>query len=134
MRERVTATRNARKCSSLKTGHRNRDLCPQLAIPTAQLAISALRAHTAVREDEDYDVLADGMIVGRIFEEGLVLRPPELRWGWSITIGVPSVATPGRCDGGLLLSRWIIYPTPTARPANATGRCSRHEAHLHHRM
>ena len=37
------------KCSSLKLGHRNRDLCLQLANPTAQLADSALRAHTAIR-------------------------------------------------------------------------------------
>jgi hypothetical protein len=42
--------------------------------------------------DEDYDVLADGRVVGRILEEGSHFGPPELRWGWSITVIVP--ATP----------------------------------------
>jgi hypothetical protein len=31
--------------------------------------------------DEDYDVLADGKVVGRILEEGSRFDPPELRWG-----------------------------------------------------
>ena len=35
--------------------------------------------------DEDYDVLADGKIVGRILESGSRFDPLELRWGWSIT-------------------------------------------------
>jgi len=43
-------------------------------------------------KDEDYDVLADGKVVGRILEEGSRFGPPELRWGWSITAIVP--ATP----------------------------------------
>jgi hypothetical protein len=46
--------------------------------------------------DEDYDVLADGNVVGRIYEQGGVGEPPELRWFWSIMI-VP--ATPGRTNG-----------------------------------
>jgi hypothetical protein len=42
-------------------------------------------------KDEDYDVLADGDVVGRILEEGSRFGPPELRWGWSITSIVPAV-------------------------------------------
>jgi hypothetical protein len=37
-------------------------------------------------QDEDYDVLADGKVVGRILEEGSASTPPELRWfrdNWS---------------------------------------------------
>jgi hypothetical protein len=41
-------------------------------------------------KDEDYDVLADGEVVGRILEEGSRFGPPELRWGWSITSIVPA--------------------------------------------
>jgi hypothetical protein len=47
--------------------------------------------------DENYDVLADGEVVGRILEEGSRFGPPELRWGWSITAIVP--ATPGVTNG-----------------------------------
>jgi hypothetical protein len=31
--------------------------------------------------DDDYDVLADGKVVGRILEEGSRFGPPELPWG-----------------------------------------------------
>jgi hypothetical protein len=48
-------------------------------------------------KDEDYDVLADGEVVGRILEEGSRFEPPELRWGWSITAIVP--ASPGVTNG-----------------------------------
>jgi hypothetical protein len=30
--------------------------------------------------DEDYDVLAEGKVIGRIYEQGGVGTPPELRW------------------------------------------------------
>jgi hypothetical protein len=36
-------------------------------------------------QHEDYDVLADGKVIGRILEEGSRFGPPELRWGWLIT-------------------------------------------------
>jgi hypothetical protein len=36
-------------------------------------------------KEKDYDVLAEGKVVGRILEEGSRFGPPELRWGWSIT-------------------------------------------------
>jgi hypothetical protein len=42
-------------------------------------------------KDEDYDVFADGKLVGRILEEGSAFGPPELRWLWSITEIVPAV-------------------------------------------
>jgi hypothetical protein len=48
-------------------------------------------------QDEDYDVLADGKVVGRILEEDSRFGPPEIRWGWSITAIVP--ATPGVTNG-----------------------------------
>jgi hypothetical protein len=48
-------------------------------------------------EAQDYDVLADGKIVGGILEEGSGFGPPELRWRWSITSIVP--ATPGVTNG-----------------------------------
>jgi hypothetical protein len=37
---------------------------------------------------EDYDVLADGKVVGRICSAS---TPPELRWFWSVTAIVPAV-------------------------------------------
>jgi hypothetical protein len=49
-------------------------------------ASSALRG-------EDFDVLADGKVVGRIYEDASASTPPELRWFWSVTAIVP--ATPG---------------------------------------
>jgi hypothetical protein len=49
-------------------------------------------------QDEDYDVLADGKVVGRIYEDASASTPPELRWFWSITeIVVP--ATRGVTNG-----------------------------------
>ena len=41
-------------------------------------------------QDKEYDVLADGEVVGRIYEpRGSRFGPPELRWGWSIIAIVP---------------------------------------------
>ena len=42
-------------------------------------------------QDEDYDVLADGKVVGRIYEDGSASTPPDMRWFWSITAIVPAV-------------------------------------------
>jgi hypothetical protein len=44
-------------------------------------------------KDEDYDVLRDGKVVGRILQQN-TSGPSELRSGWSIMSIVP--ATPGR--------------------------------------
>ena len=38
---------------------------------------------------EDWTVLDDGRIVGRIYEDRSHGTPPELRWRWSITRYVP---------------------------------------------
>jgi hypothetical protein len=46
---------------------------------------------------EDHHVLADGRVVGRIYEEGSASTPRELRWFWSITEIVP--ATPRVTNG-----------------------------------
>ena len=42
-------------------------------------------------------MLADGKVVGRIYEGGSASTPPELRWFWSIleVIRVPGVVTHG---------------------------------------
>jgi hypothetical protein len=42
--------------------------------------------------DEDYDVLADGNVVGRILQQN-TSGPPELFWFWSVTSIVPAVPT-----------------------------------------
>jgi hypothetical protein len=47
--------------------------------------------------DEDYDVLADGKVVGRILESGSRFDPPDLLWTWSITSIWP--ATRGVTNG-----------------------------------
>jgi hypothetical protein len=48
-------------------------------------------------QDEDYDVLADGKVVGRIYEDAHLSTPPDMRWFWSVTAIVP--ATSGRTNG-----------------------------------
>jgi hypothetical protein len=47
-------------------------------------------------KDEDYDVLADGKVVGRILESGSRFDPPGLQWTWSILF---TPATPGVTNG-----------------------------------
>jgi hypothetical protein len=47
---------------------------------------------------EDFDVIADGEVVGRIYEpRDSRFGPPELGWGWSIITIVPG--TPGVTNG-----------------------------------
>jgi hypothetical protein len=48
-------------------------------------------------QHEDYDVLADGRPVGRIYEDASTSTPPELHWFWSVTEIVP--ARPGVTNG-----------------------------------
>jgi len=48
-------------------------------------------------QDEDYDVLAEGEVVGRIYDDGSAGTAPELRWFWSVTAIWP--ATPGVTNG-----------------------------------
>jgi hypothetical protein len=47
-------------------------------------------------QHEDYDVLADGKVVGRIYEDASASTPPELRWFWSVSMWP---ATPGLTNG-----------------------------------
>jgi hypothetical protein len=47
--------------------------------------------HSGQWSEEDYDVLADGKVVGRILEEGSRFGPPDLRWFWSVTEIAPAV-------------------------------------------
>ena len=49
------------------------------------------------RIEQDYDVLADGKVVGRIYEDASASTPPDMRWFWSITAIVP--ATKGVTNG-----------------------------------
>jgi hypothetical protein len=49
------------------------------------------------RQDEDYDVFADGKVVGRILESGSRFDPPDMLWTWSITSIWP--ATRGVTNG-----------------------------------
>jgi hypothetical protein len=43
--------------------------------------------------DEDYDVLRNGKVVGRIYDDASAGTPPDMRWFPSVTAIVP--ATPG---------------------------------------
>jgi hypothetical protein len=45
--------------------------------------------------ENDFDVLADGEVVGRIYEDDH-LALPDLRWFWSIMV---TPATPGQTNG-----------------------------------
>jgi hypothetical protein len=47
--------------------------------------------------DEDYDVLRNGKVVGRIYDDASAGTPPDMRWFWSVTAIVP--ATPGVTNG-----------------------------------
>ena len=40
---------------------------------------------------EDFDVLAEGKVVGRIYEDASASTPPEMRWFWSVTAIVPAI-------------------------------------------
>jgi hypothetical protein len=71
-----------------------------MASPVARLLLKRASASRSSGEwkDEDYDVLADGKVVGRILDPvGSRFGPPELRWPSSITSIVP--ATPGVTSG-----------------------------------
>jgi hypothetical protein len=74
--------------------------------------------------DEDYDVIADGKVVGRILQEN-TSGPPELRWMWSL---MATPATPGLTNGTAATReerRWRSFgrrgrkQTPTRRGKDA---------------
>jgi hypothetical protein len=41
---------------------------------------------------QDWTVLDDGGAVGRLYEDGSLSTPPELRWFWSVVVYVPPAA------------------------------------------
>jgi hypothetical protein len=43
-------------------------------------------------QQEDYDVLADGKVIARIYENASVSAPPDMRWFWSVTAIAPATA------------------------------------------
>jgi hypothetical protein len=45
--------------------------------------------------DDDFDVFADGAVVGRIYADASASTRPELRWLWSILEVIPDVRTHG---------------------------------------
>jgi hypothetical protein len=47
-------------------------------------------------QDEDYDVLADGVVVGRIYEGASASTPRELRWFWSQGVAIARTVAPFR--------------------------------------
>jgi predicted DNA-binding ribbon-helix-helix protein len=65
-------------------------------LPLTLKRVSASRA-SGIWQDEDYDVLVDGKVVGRIYENASVSAPPDMRWFWSVTAIAP--ATPGVTNG-----------------------------------
>jgi hypothetical protein len=53
---------------------------------------------------KDYDVLAVGVVIGRILEEGSRFGSAELRWDWSIMAIVP--ATPATHGTAATRDNW----------------------------
>jgi hypothetical protein len=60
------------------------------------------------RSDKDYDVLADGKVVGRILESGSRFDPPDLLWTWSITSIWPAMPRPPKKPTVTKLRRWRV--------------------------
>jgi hypothetical protein len=58
---------------------------------------SASRPDGQWTNEHDFDVLADGKVVGRLYEDPHLSTPPDMRWFWSVTVIVP--ATPGVTNG-----------------------------------
>jgi hypothetical protein len=51
----------------------------ELPGPTPEFGLASASPSSSQWKDEDYDVLADGKVVGRILEEGSRFGPPKLR-------------------------------------------------------
>jgi len=62
-------------------------------LPVEMTSLTLKRA----RIEQDYDVLADGKVVGRIYEDASASTPPDMRWFWSVTAIVPAI--PNRANG-----------------------------------
>jgi hypothetical protein len=68
-------------------------------------------------QDEDYDVIADGKVVGRIYEDASASTPPELRWFWSVAADEPRNTVPAtcsKCDGKAAFRRDELIATTGA--------------------
>jgi beta-phosphoglucomutase-like phosphatase (HAD superfamily) len=67
-------------------------------------------------QDEDYDVLADGKPVGRIYQDASASTPPELRWLWSVA------GNPQQTNGhAAMLDVSGARPRPDASSRSARG-------------
>lgn len=66
---------------------------PQLVLKSASRPSDELK-------DDDYDVLGNGKVVGRIYQDASASTAPELRWFWSIleVIRDPGVVTSGHAS------------------------------------
>jgi hypothetical protein len=64
-------------------------------------------------------VLADGKLVGRIYEQGSIGEPPELRWFWSITIIVPVKRSVMNGHAATREEGWRSFATLGRRPWRA---------------
>jgi hypothetical protein len=38
-----------------------------------------------------YDVIADGKVIGRMYEDASASTPPDMRWFWSVLTIVPAI-------------------------------------------
>jgi hypothetical protein len=61
-------------------------------------------------------VLADGKVVGRIYDNGSAGTPPELRWLWSLMV---TPATPGVTNGTAATREEAMAKFRAARESNA---------------
>jgi hypothetical protein len=92
----VTLTQGPRRdCEPVHRRHRNQTFRDgHHRVHDAPLILKRASASRSSGEwkENDYDVLAVGVVIGRILEEGSRFGSPELRWDWSIIAIVP--ATP----------------------------------------
>ena len=78
-------------------------MCP--AFGSGDLAASIVLKHAPIGDNEDdYDVLADGKVVGRIFVSQAA--PQDRQWMWTIAYGHHEDRTPTRgyeptCDAAM---------------------------------
>jgi hypothetical protein len=70
-------------------------------------------------QDEDYDVLADGKVVGRIYEDASASTPPYMRWVWSVTEIVPAIPNRTNAPPRRAKRRWRSFVRRGRRPWNS---------------
>jgi hypothetical protein len=69
-------------------------------MPSVEMTQLILKRASASRpsgqwSDKDYDVLADGKVVGRIYEDASAVTPPDMRWFWSVMVASATRGTHG---------------------------------------